>query len=330
MSGDRVAYNLRPNKFVERHLFIELLSKLIGRDAIDSYVYVSLGGPQLEDLKLVHYGLGIKNLLSLEADTTVYERQQFNTRPFMKCKNQTSSEFIRALDENYADKHLIVWLDYAAANERREQLLEYEALLSKLQVDDTVKITINANPRTLSEPCSGERPEVYQARGLQKLHETLNEYIPGSIDPSQMTKTGLVPILCKAIQYATIRGTQNTPDIAAVPLAIFVYQDSEHQMLTITVRLIKSSEIPNFAAELGAAGWDYLPSSWTDATTITIPDLTVKERLFIEGLLFTEDLSSLVDKLPFRLSDNKADWLDMLKQFERHYRRYPSYLPVVF
>jgi hypothetical protein len=54
-SGGNLPYQLRPNKAVERLLFVDLLSILdheihIGRD----YGYFGFGGPQMEDFRLLH------------------------------------------------------------------------------------------------------------------------------------------------------------------------------------------------------------------------------------------------------------------------------------
>jgi hypothetical protein len=58
MSGSEVSYNLRPNKFVERQLFVELLTKIC-RQPPSKYAYISLGGPQLEDHRLMHRRLAV-------------------------------------------------------------------------------------------------------------------------------------------------------------------------------------------------------------------------------------------------------------------------------
>ena len=155
MSGGNVSYNLRPNKSVERQLFIELLSKICLSENQDNSVYVSLGGPQLEDHKTIHQLLGFRNLVSIESDQVVYDRQLFNLRPSsVICKKQTTGDFIKDFDDFAADynaKRFIVWLDYASANKRYDQLVEYQTLLSKLQADDILKITMNANLDTLGD-----------------------------------------------------------------------------------------------------------------------------------------------------------------------------------
>jgi hypothetical protein len=192
MSGGNVSYNLRPNKFVERQLFIELLGKICLTKSPDSYIYISLGGPQLEDHKTIHQMLGFNNLVSIEADPVVYQRQLFNLRPYyVKCRQETTSQFITNFDNfasSYEDKKFIVWLDYTEANMRYEQLVEYQTLLSSLEVGDILKITINANPYSLGkkeidelgEPC--ETDNNYRISLFKKLQDQLKKYFPSHLN----------------------------------------------------------------------------------------------------------------------------------------------------
>ena len=221
MNGGQVAYNLRPNKFVERQLFVELLTKVC-MEGPEKYVYVSLGGPQLEDQRLVHQRLGLKNLVSLEADPVIYERQLFNRRPsFIKCCNNSTADFVTDFDAftnvyNNGEE-FIIWLDYAEANARHQQVNEYETLLSQLKDGDLIKITMNANPKTLDKEGSGEDQEDGQKRRVEILRKQLADYLPDTIEHTAMTKRGFVPILCNVIKNASLRAVRDDPDSQPIP-----------------------------------------------------------------------------------------------------------------
>ena len=333
MSGGEISYNLRPNKFVERQLFVELLGKACSGKPPERYVYVSLGGPQLEDQRLVHHRLGIKALISLEADLVVYQRQLFNLRPsYIQCRNETTTDFVSNFDnfvDTYTDKEFIIWFDYASASERREQIIEYQTLLGKLSESDILKITVNANPQTLGERRSGESPEDAQKRQLEALSKQLDFFLPATpIEYTEMTTRGFVPILCNVIKKASIDATQNTR-VQAIPLAIFVYQDGPHQMLTVTVRLTKNADVQSFRERLASLAWEYLPKDWTDFTKIKVPNLTAKERLHIEKFLFAQDHVDVHKELPFRFHSSEEKSLEILEEYARHYSRYPSYFQVM-
>ena len=333
MSGGEIAYNLRPNKFVERQLFVELLTKVC-TEPPEQYVYVSLGGPQLEDQRLVHQRLGLKKLVSLEADWIIYQRQLFNCRPsLIECQNNSTGDFVDDFDtftHSYSEEEFIIWFDYAEADARREQVIEYQTLLNKLKDGDLIKITMNANPNTLGEIRSGENHEDVQKRRLKTLREQLEDYLPEIPEHTEMTNRGFVPILCNVIEHASLEAVQDDPRSQPILLAAFIYQDGPHQMLTVTVRRISKRKANSFCTNLQSRGWEYLPSDWKDTTRINVPNLTATERVYIEKLLFSEGNEQIHDKLPFRFHENSEKSLETLEEYAAHYRRYPSYFQVVF
>ena len=56
-------YKLRPNKAVDRELFLSLLCRLGAHLMVERYKYIGLGGPFLEDFRLLHKRTGIKEML---------------------------------------------------------------------------------------------------------------------------------------------------------------------------------------------------------------------------------------------------------------------------
>lgn len=332
MSSGNVPYHLRQNKHIERELFVELLSKICGLEISSSYAYISMGGPQLEDHRLIHRALGINNLYSFESDPNVYNRQLFNQRPScLKCIDKPINDFIDRFDEflqkySISDKKLIIWLDYALP-ERRKQLLEYEKLIGKLQDQDVVKMTLNANINTFGERQSGETNEAAQERRLIKIQKDIGDYLPPNVTSDQMNAKGLIPILCHAIEVAAEKGCITHPRLRPTLLSIFRYQDGYHQMLTATVRLTNASDVDKFSRGFQ---WEYTPKDWTDAKLIDVPSLSAKERLEIDSRLPTDDLDQLHDSLPFMLdTDDIKRSKSLLREYANHYRRYPSYFQVI-
>ncbi|POZ52996.1 O-methyltransferase [Methylovulum psychrotolerans] len=98
MSGQDIPYYLRPNKHVERQIFIEILSHVNAWNKLIEYLYVSMGGKFLEDIKQIHSALNIKKLVSIERDKITFERQQFN-RPLslIDCLNMTSGDLVNQI-----------------------------------------------------------------------------------------------------------------------------------------------------------------------------------------------------------------------------------------
>jgi hypothetical protein len=156
MSGANVPYQLRTNKFVERHLFLDILDYVRMWNGPSKYLCASMGGRFLEDFKLINDRFAIERMISIEIDEMTARRQTFN-RPlgFIECRCQSSGDFIVDFDRlaaKTAGLRAIVWLDYAAANERGSQLQEYQELLAKVGPGDVAKLTLNANPESFRHP----------------------------------------------------------------------------------------------------------------------------------------------------------------------------------
>lgn len=157
MSGHSVPYQLRPNKFVERQLFLDILDFVRVWNGPSKYLYAAMGGRFLEDFKQVNDRFAIEHMISFEDDETTWNRQEFNRLGFIECLKQKSGDFIDGFDRLVAeqpDKHFLVWLDYTAANKRGMQLGEFRQLVSKLSSGDVAKITLNANSQSFRRRAS--------------------------------------------------------------------------------------------------------------------------------------------------------------------------------
>ncbi|PQO35878.1 hypothetical protein DTL21_08045 [Bremerella cremea] len=155
MSGHDVPYQLRTNKYVERQLFLDVLDFVRIWNGPSHYVYASMGGRFLEDFKQINHRFAIERMISIELDSTTCDRQKYNRLGFIECLNKHSTEFVNDLDQlvgEYEEHRFIVWLDFALANKRGEQLDDFRNLVSKLSSGDVVKITLNANPQSFRRP----------------------------------------------------------------------------------------------------------------------------------------------------------------------------------
>ncbi len=106
-----IAYQLRPSKQIERQLLINFVRCAAENDtALASYHYVGMGGISFYDFHLVHRLLGLRKMTSLERNTEIYPRCEFN-RPFgfLKVLNQTSGDYLASSTQ--PDK-CICWFDY--------------------------------------------------------------------------------------------------------------------------------------------------------------------------------------------------------------------------
>lgn len=330
MSGHSVPYQLRTNKFVERQLFLDLLDFVRVWNGPAHYVYASMGGRFLEDFKLVNDRFAIEHMISIELDRVTWERQKFN-RPvgFIDCRNQKSGDFIVDFDRLVTDhpgKRFIIWLDYAAANERNSQLQEYQELLAKLAVGDVIKITLNANFQSFRRRHEFQFERDFQVIVCQNMTEQLGEYMPsGGMSKEHMKPDEFARLLARAVRVAALKGNDGS-QLRVIPLAAFRYSDGEHSMLTVTTLLADDALASKVEQDEVYKVWPFRSKDLDDVHYINVPDLSPKERLTINQLIaLGTDERMIHEKLPFRLDSRDTQSLSLLASYLSHYRRYPAF-----
>jgi hypothetical protein len=333
MSGSNIPYQLRPNKAVERFLWMEALDHVNKWTPLIDFVYVSMGGRYLEDFKLVHSRFGTRRLYSIEMDEVAYNRQVFN-KPIslLECLKTTTGDFVKDF-ANFSHvighANYVFWFDYAVAKARLEQLQEIQSLVSKLEANDVVKLTMNAELKTLGSNVGFSDRTAYQKQAAAKLADQLAEYCPDEGIPwEMMTQTGMASLLSSAVKNAFLRGLAGTPDLKAVPIASFRYSDGQHQMLTVVAIILNEDDSRRFESRTQLSKWPFRSVKWEDVHEVKVPDLTVKERMAIDQALFADSIEGVHAALPFKLDENEAESLQALKNYETHYRRYPQFLRV--
>lgn len=335
MSGASVAYQLRQNKAVDRHLFIDLLSRLNRYVPIGMYRYISFGGPFLEDFKLIHSYFGNKEMVSLENDSTAFKRQTFNLPlSCIQCLEKDSSVFI---DEFEAAGNTIVWLDFADANKTRTQIQEFESLVTKLAQNDIIKITLNANPDSLYKhhPEDGEARQTADVQNrvrLQRLTRRLGDYLPNGTEADDMTMKKLPEVLIKVIEFAANRAMsgRTRENLIFQPLSSFAYIDGYHQMLTVSGIILSSKERIEFLDKTNIKKWGPVSLSWGSYRKIMVPSLTAREKVFIDQMLPEKSASAIHKKLKFYFDSNIDTSKEIIDNYRLYYRYYPNFHRVLF
>ena len=322
-SGGSIPYHLRQNKAIERNLFIDLLSKIGRYRNISEFSYFGFGGPFLEDFKYLHSSLRLTDMTSIEMDANVFQRQLFN-KPIscIKLIKQSSRDF---LAEHFFDKNSIVWFDYAAPAALSEQLAETQTLVSKLGEGDIFKITVNAAPETLGQPKNGQDLREYRRN---KAEERLGQYAPASITVDDITFANYPKLLLSALRSAARQGMQGNRRLDLQPLTSFVYRDGQ-QMLTITGILLSPTDKDKFFNETRLAHWKFHDFTWDSPRSISVPEMSVKERLAVESYLPELASSTIIDKMGFYIGTEHRDAIDLMENFSEFYRMFPWYSKVV-
>lgn len=171
-------YHLRPNKYVDRCLFVNALERLNSQIKLQKHRYIGFGSYLFDDFKLVHDRLNIETMISLEADATIFNRAKYNA-PYrcISVVNQTSTDFISG--ENWGEQNSIIWLDYVSPKSLGQQFNDIATLSNTALPYDVLKVTFNANADTLG------KVELGLDSRFQKLKSRIGEYIPADATPDE-------------------------------------------------------------------------------------------------------------------------------------------------
>jgi len=336
MSGSSIPYHLRPHKAVDRRLFVDLLSRCERWHPLTDAAYISMGAYPLEDHKLVHRMLGLRKLIAFDYDAEIVKRQMFN-RPIdtCKCVCSSSGDLVANLDAVLADaghadaSNLIVWLDYTAPAELGEQIREFVTLLDKLKPGDVVRITVNAKASSLFSPKPQKgvptmpSKEIRMVR-LEKLKERVGDYLPANAEAEMMTDELLPTVLSKAFGAAALEALPTSGASTFAPLSIVRYADGQ-QMLSLTGIVVQRDQEAQMRAKLELSSWRFASRDWGEVHLLTVPDLTLRERLFLERAIGTTAVPDLKEHLGFdfgALDVGEA----FLNDYEHYYRFYPNLL----
>lgn len=330
MSGDNLPYKLRPNKHIDREIFIDLLERLVPLRGVKRYAYLSMGGRHLADHTAVYRRTGIRNLYSFDFDEEIVKRQRFN-RPICEviCDELESGLLPARLDtilEQFPDvENAIVWLDYTDPHNRYTQLQETAQLASKLQVGDILRVTLNANSGTLNENGNSlawrengfSRPGEYFA---QRLIDTLGvTFVPAEL--SFVGEDELPSTLCECVRLAIESTSPEDRGLHFLPVLHTTYRDGQ-RMVTATFFACDSPHEDGGISALD--GWEFLPSQQNRITEIEAPDLSLREKFRIDESL-SEEPANIIDQLGFLLDRSVEKSIKTINSYKRLHRFYPTF-----
>lgn len=334
MSGGQVAYHLRINKYIDRQLFMESLRLADRFLPISQYGYVSMAGPYLEDCRLIHRAVGISRMYSFDGESLVVARQRVN-RPFgfIKLANKLSGDVVAEFDSVRSElggeeSNVVVWLDYADARNRLEQLREVGLLVPKLIHGDILRVTMNANRNTLGEVYhhqylqrAGEQSSVSEWRH-DRLKSKLGEYLPANRDNPEFleSRSGFFQTILQSIKQSVVKALNARRSLFAKPLLATAYTDS-HEMVTICCAILDVAQESRFDRKTRWEIWPYKPGDdWDRFIEIQVPHLSVQERQRIHRMIACG--GAYGDKCPSFIETND------LEQYQLHYNRYPTFAPL--
>lgn len=327
MSGGNIAYHLRPNKAVERALFIELLTR-IGRTAfnISEYKYVGFGGPFMEDFKAIHAATRISDMVCIERDETVQARQKFNCPvSCVKFMLQDASTFIGEFE---SDVPTVAWLDFTSPGELKQQLDDTSNLVKKMAHGDIFKVSLNASVDALKEPVPGINQKELCKLRRATFEDRAGTDLPQGVKDDDFKADRYPTLLLKATNLAANRGV-NHSGLIVQPLTAFRYSDST-TMLTATAIILDPTklDVANFPAESRLCYWPFASLDWKYPYEIDLPVLSSRERMALESLQPDGTVPQALEKFGSIIGPNGITH-SAISSFWKYYRVYPEFVKVI-
>ena len=341
MSGSSLPYRMRKNKAVGRELFLSLLVRLAPRLGLEKYYYVNLGGPFLEDFRLVHSRIGIGRkrngravgkLTCFESELEVHKRQRFN-RPVatIKCIHSTLEKF---LDQTTFTTPAIIWSDNNAPKGIPSQIQRFASSVARMPLVSVLRVTLNANPTSLG--LGGEEPsgkdfsvevdgDVSSDRAqkptkaawrLEQFKQRLGTLFPAGLPADAMTFKKYGPILLQVLKIAVEKQALSFNDRQII-WALATHYADDQPMVTAALAVIPSGDS---ITEKIVESWEFYSTPDTPHR-IELPALSSLERLTMESnnqshKKFGFDLAKVID------SKLGIDPVGVFKQF---YRLFPHF-----
>jgi hypothetical protein len=324
-AGSSLPYRLRPNKAVDRELFLSLLMRLAPKLALEKYHYVGLGGPFLEDFRMIHGRLGIAKMTCIETEEQVHKRQLFN-RPVasIECVHRSLEDY---LDETDFDDPAIIWFDYTEPRGITTQIERFARTIGAVPIGSVLRITLNANPASLGKPepkdisveaegeaseDRGQKPTIQEWR-LARFKERLGALFPSGLNADGMNFKTFGASLLRALKLAVEKEALSFRDRRIVWALATHYADGQAM---VTAALVIHNNDDKAIEDL-VKGWEFYATA--DAPhRLDLPALSTLERLTMES---NEDAKT---EMGFELpkSDMGENPFDVFKKF---YRIYPHF-----
>lgn len=314
-------YHLRPNKYIDRELFVATLKALGRKRPLQKYIYCGFGSFYFDDFKMMHK-LGVNHLISLEMDNDIYERAKFNN-PY-RCIDvikSTSSDFIADFspDEN---SHYIFWLDYNSPKEIRSQINDFSSLIQKLSSGDIVRITLNANLAALDTDKSERRLEEKRVDRLKELKKRLDPYVPADLTPERFSSAEYPDILLsvlKNVAFESLKESKYQKEFL-LPLFSTKYADGQQMMTLTAIVLDDRALITQVTDEVHVL--PFCVCNWEQIYQIQVPPLTAKEIIETNKKLplAENEKAEVYEELKFIFGTH-----DQFESYVQFYQRYPNF-----
>lgn len=349
-------YHLRLNKAVDRFMLVDIL-RCFTKTELKKYRYLGLGGPFLEDIKLLDSFFPSLRTISFEANDQIFRRQKFN-RPTRLVRLEYGDMITKIEEYSNGNNPLIVWYDSTQAT--NEIFDGFISLLGHVSNRSIVRVTMRIARRevppekklmmsltsALRTRISGlacakaerlaleqdvERIVKEQIEDLtaQKSElDSISRYLPSNYKQLLNEENGLLRVLFKAIHRAVVEVFPSGCGRTFRLLNASYYSDNT-KMLSVTGAVLSDFEEDIFMKRFKgtvfeSAKWDSTPME------IDMPILTPKERLCLNAIMpvCRDPGKRLCKKLGFEIDTKPGKSESEMEMYNKYYRYYPMFAKV--
>ncbi|MEP1590844.1 O-methyltransferase [Sulfitobacter sp.] len=313
-------YSVRPNKHVDRELFVDLVGRCLSYEDVGRCAYISMGGPQMADHIAMYRRNGISKLYSFDMDEDVVRRQAFNSPSTQTCcRAHLASDLPGRLDqisEELAADRLVLWLDYTGIGSRGQQLTEFQNTLAALSVGDIARVSLEASflPDQRKAELPAEIRSNHQAAMAELLRREVGELHPEDVEVETINDIPLYLAKCVERVCDRVSSQPGEPKHFA-PLLLTSYSDSS-PMFTATILVQNDADQPN-----APGSFPFLAQSWNDIENLEVPELSARERAFVDRIL-GDTPNAIDDHLGFPIARDRQ----RVRQWES-FKKFHRFLP---
>lgn len=319
------AYNLRPNKAVDRSLLVERLLELENVELLNTRraAYYGFGGPFLDDFRILLDQFPKMVFHSLEKSLHTYHRQKFHKFSHrVKLHHRTVEGFL-VNEEMESKDHLIWWLDFTTLG--TNQLNDITSLANSLTPGDFLRITAKADPKFETDnlvDLLGDSAALTALRAhIEDFAVNYETYLPAQFDRNSIVDADQFPFLCIRMIENALERRNNLSATRIWNLGSRVYRDGVQM---VTCEFYISPKTPSCSKKAHNLLLK-LESESSNIEVINVPNLSIKERLMLEAYLPKDPqrVSRVSNKIGYRIDDSGKRHEEALKQYVKFHKHYP-------
>jgi len=263
-------YSGRRAKAIQRHMIVDACRRLTHIAPLSDYQYVGFGGLEFNDFVDFHNALGISRMTSIEHDTMLTHRVEFN-KPYatVDVRMGEARDILSQLDWSQLS---ITWLDYVDPL-TSDALRDVDFVVRSALPGSVLIVTVLAEAGALAGRAAA-------------LRDNLQEHCPAELSEEEVKGWGVA-----TVQRGVLQATANSVAREARKGSFrqqfnFTYADGAR--MQTWGGLISAPNVDRVIDGCGFSDLDYVrPGS--EALHVRVPDFTEREWLHFEKSIHSTD-----------------------------------------